>query len=158
LWFSISSYHIASRGDVPVVVTTGTRIKATPDATTYILDVYFKNDGKVDATGIKLQAGTIESDNQPVTTLAPAQNFSRLKAQLPSSTAAHLSIRKMDLRRYIVICISYTDDSSDRLEPSVTFYYVPAGPPVLNGTEAVPGKVSAQEQDALSSGSSCTKM
>jgi hypothetical protein len=59
LWVATSSYHIARRGVVPSVVATGTRLKATPDSNLYTLEVYFQKDGKEDATGITLAAGTI---------------------------------------------------------------------------------------------------
>src|ERR1700730_7552157 len=80
LWVATSSYHIARRGVVPSVVATGTRIKATPDSNTYTLEVNFqKKDGKGDATGITLTAGTINSTTKEMEPLA-SEKFARLSA------------------------------------------------------------------------------
>src|SRR6266446_3860103 len=80
LWVATSSYHIARRGVVPGVVATGTRIKGTPDSNTYTLEVYFqKPDGKEDATGITLAAGTINLTTKETKPLA-SEKFVRLSA------------------------------------------------------------------------------
>ena len=57
---SISSYHIAGRGTVPLVAATGTRIKATLDPNIYTLEIYFRNDGKQDAIAVKFKVGSID--------------------------------------------------------------------------------------------------
>jgi hypothetical protein len=157
LWFAISSYHIASRGAVPEVVATGTRIKATSDPNSYTLEVYFKNNGKEDATAITLTAGTINLTIKETKQLA-SEKFARLSAALWYASTARLSIRKTDLLKFLVICISYSDDSGETLAPDVTFYSVPDRPPMLNGNDAVPENVPAEEREALLSGFSCAKM
>jgi len=157
LWVATSSYHIARRGVVPSVVATGTRIKATPDSNTYALEVYFqKHGGNEDATGITLAAGTINLTTKETKALA-SEKFARLSAAWDASTA-RLPIRKADLLNFLVICISYSDDSGDSLAPDVTFYTVPDSLPVLNGSDAVPKSAPAEERETLLSGFSCAKM
>jgi hypothetical protein len=71
LSFAISSNNIARRGVVPSVVATGTRIKATSDPNIYTLEVYFRQkDGKNDARGITLAAGTINLTTKETKPLA----------------------------------------------------------------------------------------
>ena len=156
LWVATSSYHIARRGVVPSVVATGTRLKATPDSNLYTLEVYFQKDGKEDATGITLAAGTINLATKETKPLA-SEKFARLSTGWGASTA-RLPIRKADLLNFLVICISYNDDSGDTLASDVTFYTVPDRPPVLNGSDAVPMSAPAEERETLSSGFSCTKL
>jgi hypothetical protein len=159
LSFAISSNHIARSGVVPTVVATGTRIKATPDSNIYTLEVYFRQQGgKEDATAITLTAGILNSTTKEPTRLAEPEKFARLSAALWESSKAALNIRKADLLNFLVICISYSDDSGDTLAPNVTFYTVPGSPPVWNGTDAVPQAVFAEEREALLSGFSCTKL
>jgi hypothetical protein len=139
------------------VVATGTRIKATPDSNTYTLEVYFqKKNGKEDATGITLTAGTLNFTRKETKPLA-SEKFTRLSSAWEASTA-RLTIHKADLLNFLVICISYSDDSGDTLAPDVTFYTVPDSPPVLNGNDAVPQSAPAEERETLSSGFSCTKL
>ncbi len=157
LWVSISSYHIAGRGTVPFVAATGTRIKATPDPNTYTLEVYFRNDGKQDATAVTLKAGTSDLSKKQ-TKLLDSRDFTRLRTGLWESTTARLKIRKEELLKFLVICISYSDDSADSLAPSVTFYSVPDRPPLLNGGDAMPVSVPAEERETLLSGFSCAEM
>jgi hypothetical protein len=157
LWVSISSLHIAGRGTIPLVAATGTRIRATPDPNTYILEVYFRNDGKQDATGVTLKAGTTDLSTKE-TKLLDSRDFARLQAGLWESTTARLNIRKAELLKYIVICISYSDDSADTLPPAVTFYSVPDKPPLLNGSDAMPISVPAEERETMLSEFSCAKM
>ena len=157
LWVAVSSYHIASRGAVPIVAVTGTRIKATSDSNTYTLEVYFRNGGKEDATSITLTAGTINLITKETKQLA-SEKFTRLSAALWETSSARLNIRKTDLLNFLVICISYSDDSGDTLAPAVTFYAVPDKPPVLNGNDAMPVSVPAEEREPLLSGFACAKI
>jgi hypothetical protein len=90
--------------------------------------------------------------------LADSKQFSRLSAALWETSTTSFDIRKADLLKFIVVCISYADDSGDTLAPNITFYAVPDNPPVLNRADAVPKSVSAEERETLSSGFSCTKL
>ena len=89
----LSSYHIASRGAVPIVAVTGTRIKATSDSNTYTLEVYFRNGGKEDATSITLTAGTINLITKETKQLA-SEKFTRLSAALWETSSARLNVAR----------------------------------------------------------------
>jgi hypothetical protein len=159
LSFAISSNHIAKRAMAPSVVATGTRFKATPDPNIYTLEVYFlQKDGKEDVSAITLTAVTMNLTTKEMKKLADSEKFARLSAARWEASKAILNIRKTDLLNILVICISYSDESSDNLEPNVNFYAVPDRPPVLNGTDAVPQGVPAEEREMLSSGFSCAKL
>lgn len=159
LSFAISSNHIAKHAMVPSVVATATRFKATPDPNIYTLEVNFlQKDGKEDARAITLTAGTINFTTKETNKLADPEKFARLSAARWEASKARLNIRKTDLLNILVICISYSDESGDNLEPNVKFYDVPDRPPVLNGTDAVPESVPAEERETLSSGFSCAKL
>jgi hypothetical protein len=157
LLVAISSLHIAGRSTVPLVAAKGTRIKATPDPNTYTLEVYFQNDGKQDATAVTLKAGTTDLSTKQ-TKLLDSRDFARLQAGLWESTTARLNIRRAELQKFIVICISYSDDHADTLAPAVTFYSVPDNPPLLGGSDVVPVSVPAEERETLLSWFSCAKM
>jgi hypothetical protein len=154
---SISSYHIAGRSTVPLVAATGTRIKATLDPNIYTLEIYFRNDGKQDAIAVKLKIDSIDLSTKQ-RNLLDTRNFARLQAGIWESTTARLNIRKTNLLKFIVICIYYTDDSGNTLAPAVTFYSVPDRPPLLNGSDAIPVSVPAEERETLLSGFSCAKI
>ena len=156
LWVAIPSHRIASRAAAPSVVATGARIKATADSNSYTLEVYFLNGGKEDATAITLSAGAVNLTTKEIKKLAAPQKFTRLAAANWEASTASFNVRKTDLLSFLVICISYGDGSGETTAP--TFYVVPDRLPQLNGSDAIPKSVSAEERETLSSGFSCANM
>jgi hypothetical protein len=127
LRFIIANYNIQARADRPSVRATGADIAGTADPDTYTLAVALYNSGKEDARDITIKTAMIDlTMKQPK--LIVSEQLSRIGASLPYAYQAKFSIHKTDVLKFVVFCVTYTDDLSNHFEPEASIMTFPAWP------------------------------
>jgi hypothetical protein len=151
LTYSISGYYAQRRANRPLVRVALTNVEPPTTVDAFVLAVYFQNVGHTDAVSLKFRAITIRPKPYQTRLLASGE-LSRLRVGERDVPPIKLKSHISDVLDYIAICISYTDDRADVIEPDITLYTPPPNWRI-NGLS----KATASQQDALSPVFSCAQ-
>jgi hypothetical protein len=116
----------------------------------------FANNGKEDATNIRVKIATVDLKHTHHTLLTtPLNVLPRLKQGkvYQVSTAP-----ESDFTRFLLVCLTYSNDRGTAFVDPPQFYFTPFYVYTNRETRSEPARVTALQYDQLSAGFSCTNL
>jgi hypothetical protein len=130
----------------------------TPANTAWVAK--YQNAGRKAATNIVAKLGTVDLATKKTRLLAPPYKLARLSAETDFRTAAaEFKIDQKEVSNLFVICLYYSDDAGETLEPAVNLYKtLPIPMSSSDGRCCELADGTTAEHEAFSSWFSCEKL
>ena len=154
-------YRNAIRPNSPELrITEAYLYKTSPTAANTAWVAKYQNVGQKAATNIIAKLGTVDLATKKTKLLAPPYKLARLSAEPDFQTAAaEFKIDQKDALGLFVICLYYSDDRGEALEPSVNLYKtLPIPMSSSDGRCCELADGTTAEHEAISSWFSCAKL
>jgi len=117
----------------------------------------FANNGKEDATNIRVNIATVDMNSHTPHTLltAPIKVLPRLKHGKVYQVSTE---PENDFTRFLLVCLTYSNDRGTSFVDPPQFYFTPFDVYNNRETRSEPARVTALQYDQLSASFSCTNL